>query len=229
MEVVAGFVGWDAVCSVCGWRSRVGHANRTLAQVEGAGHTCALPAASRWLVGIDPALTNTGIVVRSTDGERDALTVKSKAIARGDHNPHTHSARIESLAHEIASSVPVGALVAIEGPSLGSKYGNPDERAGLRWSIIARLRVQACRIVIIPPASAKAWIAENGNAGKDLMIARAQAMAPGLTKGEHEADAFALLSMLESWAGVSDYLPGEKGEKAYGKVSWDHLIEGVKK
>ncbi|WP_300733736.1 hypothetical protein [Pseudomonas sp.] len=179
------------------------------------------------LVGIDPALTNTGIVI-NTGRERIAVTVKSAAIPRGDRNPHGHSSRIERTAAQIVEKVPLGALVAIEGPSYMSKYGSPDERAGLRWSIIARLRVMGCRIVVITPKGGKAWLAENGNAGKDLMQARAAIVAPGLAAGEHEADAFALLSMLEYWAGVSDYEPGPKGVEAHGKVQWDHLIEGKK-
>lgn len=226
VEVVAGFVGFDAVCTVCGWRSQVGWQNRKLAAEEGAQHVCALPASARPLAGIDPALTNTGIVT-NVGGVRESVTVRSKPIPKGDRNPHGHSARIESLANQVALAVPLGALVAIEGPAFGAKFGNPDERAGLRWSIIARLRVRGCRVVIIPPKSGKAWLAENGNAKKDAMIAAAEQHVPELTHGEHEADAYAMLSMLEYEFDRTHFEPGVKGLDAHGKVSWEHLVEGV--
>lgn len=178
----------------------------------------------QYLVAIDPALSNTGIALRIGD-ERSAQTIKSAAIARGNDDPHAHSSRIERTAAAIAYEIPNGALVAIEGPAFNAKYGNPDERAGLRWSIIARLRVRGCRVVIMPPAVGKTWLTDQGNATKDMMLSAVSTLLPGIARNEHEADALAMLLALEYNQGRSTPITADtaKRKKAYEKVSWAHL------
>lgn len=179
----------------------------------------------RALVGIDPALANNGLVILR-DGVLESVTYKTPSIPRGNRDPHDWSQRIERAAARLALSVPIGSLVAIEGPAFGAKYGNPDERAGLRWSLIARLRVRDCRVVVIPPTAAKMWLTNSGNAAKGEMILAAQKHAgagPGLINTEHEADAFALVSMLAAHMGEPIFTPLSRGAESLGKVPWETL------
>lgn len=179
-------------------------------------------------VGIDPAIAHNGLVIVRPGGESLAITLKSPKLARVDRDPHTWSSRIEIAASTLASQVPIGSLVAIEGPAYGAKFGNPDERAGLRWSLIARLRVRECRVVVIPPTKAKMWLTDSGVAKKDEMIASAQTLArrylPDLAiETEHEADAFALVSMLAAMQGSPIFPPRTRGDEALAGVAWEHL------
>ena len=183
----------------------------------------------RALVGIDPAISNSGLVILE-GGVWSSSTYKSPSLPRGEQSPTAWSARIERAAARLALSVPPGSVVAIEGPAHGAKHGNPDERAGLRWSLIARLRHRECSIVVIPPTSAKMWLSGSGTANKVVMIAAAKACAPVelLIATEHEADAFALVSMLAAHLGEPVFPLPRRGAEALGKVSWDSL-EGNEK
>lgn len=180
------------------------------------------------IAGIDPAIANNGLVVVRPDGSADVHTFKSPTIARGNRDPHAWSRRIEIAASTLAAQVPHGSLVAIEGPAHGAKFGNPDERAGLRWSLIARLRVRGCRVVAIPPTKAKMWLTDSGVADKAEMIAAAQDLtaryAPEVEiRTEHEADAFALVSMLAAYLDAPIFPPRKRGDEALAGVAWEHL------
>lgn len=172
----------------------------------------------RALVGIDPSLTATGLVIL----DEGAQTIKTTALPKGERNVHDHSHRIEATAATIAELVPTGSMVAIEGPSLGSTRGNPDERAGLRWSIIGRLRHRGCLVVQVPPKSAKMWLTDSGNAGKEEMIAAAIELAPAdlQIETEHEADAFAMVSMLAAHVGAGIIPTPPRAGKALAGVAW---------
>lgn len=179
-------------------------------------------------VGIDPAIANNGLVIVRPGGDADAHTFKSPHIARKNRDPHAWSSRIEIAASTLASQVPHDSLVAIEGPAHGARFGNPDERAGLRWSLIARLRVRGCRIVAIPPTKAKMWLTGSGVADKGEMLLAARDLTarhmPDLEiSTEHEADAFALVSMLAAHFGAPFFPLPKRGDEALAGVAWEHL------
>lgn len=228
LEVVHGFVGFEGSCKLCGWRSAIGHANTKLASADARAHECSGPRDGRPIVGIDPSLTATGVVVLRPS--LDACTVKSEALPKGERNVHDHSARIERTAAKISELVPLGAAVAIEEPARMAKHGNPDERAGLRWSLIARLRHRGCLVVQVPPKSAKMWLTDNGNADKAAMTAAAKNLAPdGLRiKTEHEGDAFAFATMLAAHLGAPVIPAPPRAAKALAGVAWAP-IEGNEK
>lgn len=208
-----------AACQACPWEID-GQTNKQQAFGSWFDHDCDESGRLAALVGIDPSLTATGVV---QVGDVHAVeTIKSAALPKGERNVHDHSARIERTASAIANAVPMGALVAIEGPALRAKRGNPDERAGLRWSIIARLRARGCLVVQVPPKSAKIWLAGNGNADKEAMTAAAKAAAPESLriKTEHEADAFAMLAMLAEWVGRPVMALPPRHDQAIKGVAW---------
>ena len=88
-------------------------------------------------------------------------------------------------------------LWIFEGPSMGSVFGRPDERAGIRWAIANAARTQlAARIAYVPPSSLKKYWTGDGLAKKDKMVGYTAARYPELLIPDHNAnDGFALAHM----------------------------------
>lgn len=152
------------------------------------------------VVGLDTSLSDAG-VVRFSD--LDEMPRLSNAIVDIE-TPTTEEQELERMrlvAMEVVRLAMIGVedgddvLFVFEGPSLHSKHGKPDERAGLRWIVALNLRRHG-RFVFVPPATLKLYWTGNGNAPKPVMLAKARERYPNLEIRNHNtADALALAHM----------------------------------
>lgn len=120
------------------------------------------------VVGLDLSLTATGVAVLTFEddiiADAELATVRSSATGQGVEL-YSRLTRLESLSAAITDyceHVSVD-LVAIEGPSYGSKGGSSWDRAGLWWLVVRKI---SAPIVVIPPGTLKKWATNNGQASK---------------------------------------------------------------
>lgn len=174
------------------------------------------------VAGIDPSLTNTGMAVLD-----NGQPVYRHSYGEDGHKTDTtliRNRRMRGLRRYIRDCfAPFDLdLLVIEGPSFGSRYGNPHERGGLYHAVIADFDVRKVPIAIIPPKTRAMWATGRGDADKAAVLAEVKLWWPGQFVANHdEADAFALAAAGAFWLG--DPLPFEvKGRhrSALEKVEW---------
>lgn len=164
--------------------------------------------------GLDPSLSSTGVA--GCELQPDDPTGVAWAWTDRVHVSSRGCERIDEIVRRVAvllnsaRSTSVGdggyALVVIEGPIYhtpklrgGDGERSPGlrgyhERAGLWWALVCRLKRMGIPFAVASPASIKKYATNNGNAGKELVLARAaQAFGTITTAGitsDDEADAF---------------------------------------
>jgi len=132
-------------------------------------------ADARWVVGIDPSLTSTGMAivdvhtgtsytaaVTSSGKKTDTLTMQSE--------------RIRDLTDRICDYVRAAnpALVVIESATFSTRSDtSAHRRAGLWWAVVNELIADSVPVVMLSPGEVKKFATGKGNAGKDAMVARA--------------------------------------------------------
>lgn len=134
-----------------------------------------MTADPRWVVGIDPSLTSTGLALI------DALTGTAYTAAVTSKGKKTdtlvmQSERIRDLTDRICDYVRVAdpALVVIESATFSTRNDtSAHRRAGLWWSVVNDLVAEDFPVVTLSPAEVKKFATGKGNAGKDMMVARA--------------------------------------------------------
>ena len=134
-----------------------------------------MTADPRWVVGIDPSLTSTGLALI------DALTGTAYTAAVTSKGKKTdtlvmQSERIRDLTDRICDYVRAAdpALVVIESATFSTRNDtSAHRRAGLWWSVVNDLVAEDFSVVMLSPAEVKKFATGKGNAGKDMMVARA--------------------------------------------------------
>lgn len=115
-------------------------------------------------------------------------------------------------------------LVVIEGPSHGSDHGQAHERAGIWWRVVDQFVRHEVPIAVIPPKTAKKYIAGSGNADKHAVRHAVAAAWPGRglhSATDHEADAVALATCGVDWLGwPGPWLDGRRGASLLTAVRW---------
>lgn len=171
------------------------------------------------VVGVDPSLTGTGVVVVNT---RDLLDVRSTTVesrgARAD-SWDRRSARARGIAGTVAAMVPADTrLVVMESPSLNQRNaGSAHDRAGLWWAIYWRLTDRGIGVLPVPPAVRAKYAAGKGNAAKDAVMLAVARRYPHVDIGNNnEADAMVL-------AAIGARLLGEPVEDSLPKTHTDAL------
>lgn len=129
------------------------------------------------VLGIDPSLVCTGIGI--LDGGPDRVIARVELVeskGKRDATLLERDLRIHRLATEILAFTTINTeLVAIEGPSLGSRGGSPWDRAGLWWRIVSGLHRKNLPVAVIPPNTLKKWATNSGRADKsDVAVAMAR-------------------------------------------------------
>jgi len=126
--------------------------------------------ASRRVMGIDPSLSGTGIVV--IDSKR-ALHLQTVITKPGD----SLRDRIDSIACHVhlAQEKYDPELFVLEGLSMGSFAGKVHDRTGLHYILRWQLWHGAGEeeVLIVPPATLKKFVAGKGNATKEFMLLNA--------------------------------------------------------
>lgn len=141
------------------------------------------------IVGLDLSLASTGVAAISGDVVTLATVSPGKL---------TGPARIDYMTRAIKDHVrgPAWLLIAMEGPSYGSKGGHAHERAGLWWIIRMWLYHSLIPVVVIPPACRIRYAVGTGNASKDRVLAAAIKRYPAADiDGHDQADALILAAM----------------------------------
>lgn len=169
------------------------------------------------VVGLDLSLANTGVAV-----VRAGRVFLHRIDATADETPLRAWRRIKSTASQTLGHVPAGALVVLEGPSWGSRFGKPDERHAQRWIVRGGLLERGHNVVVVSPGTRAKYAAGDGKAEKRAVLAAMRARHPGLTIRDHNvADALALAAMgARSIGSPIDGEPSKKQIEAMDAVSW---------
>lgn len=169
------------------------------------------------VVGLDLSLASTGVAVVS-----DGRVSLDRIDATASDDALESWRRIESTAQRTLRQVPAGALVVLEGPSWGSRFGKPDERHAQRWMVRGPLLACGHTVVVVSPRTRAKYAADDGNAKKRAVLMSMRSRHPGLTIRDHNvADALALAAMgARSLGSPIDGEPSKQQIEAMDAVSW---------
>lgn len=155
-------------------------------------------------VGIDPSLTNTGIAVYRTDTMADPGIELSniQSTGRKTDNWNQRGERLQLLAADVITEIPVNSLVVIESPSYGSRGGAAHDRAGLWWAIHHKLRSDGCTVIPAAPSQRMKYVTGTGRADKDTVLAHTIRRYPELDiTNNNTADAVIFMAIAARLAG----------------------------
>jgi Holliday junction resolvasome RuvABC endonuclease subunit len=132
------------------------------------GKTGAGPGPAPRVIGLDLSIAATGIADANGGTIRTATIrtapAKGTAATRG---------RLRRIVDEITEVITLGgpspALVAIEGPSFGSKGNALHQIAGLWWLAVDALMAAGHPVAVIPPGTLKSYATGSGSADKPDM------------------------------------------------------------
>lgn len=159
------------------------------------------------VVGIDPSLTCTGLVVLTDD--RRPFHTSFKSAVKKDDTLYMRKQRLRRLAAEIVNFT-MGMqpdLVVIEGPSMASKFGHPHDRSGLWWLLVSELQVP---VMEVAPTVRMKYGTGKGNAAKDDVLTAVVRRYPAIeVQGNDQADALILAAIGRRMMGypIEDSLP----------------------
>jgi len=163
--------------------------------------------AAQRVIGIDPALTHTGIAVIERAGNSClAQTFVIRTDPPAQATIETEYQRITTVAARSAAVMPKkAALAIIEAPALDAEWGNAWDRAAVWWWIAGILIQREIPVARVSPLTLKKWA--TGHAGtakrpvpKSRVVQAMHGMWPGVpaTSSElrhHECEALAMAHM----------------------------------
>jgi Holliday junction resolvasome RuvABC endonuclease subunit len=166
-------------------------------------------ARTQWVVGIDPALTRTGVAIIERLGDNcRAETFIVATEASDDHSPAADYKRIRTITHRVNALIPhQGArLGLIEAPAYDAEpAGKAWQRAGLWWHLVGLFVANEIPFGTVTPLTLKKWVTGFGGSAKRPVekrdiVAGMRAMWPGLpcTQSElrhHECEGLAMAQM----------------------------------
>lgn len=152
------------------------------------------------IVGIDPSLTSTGIVVLRGGEVELAETIKTKPNFPLIHRVSVIYSTIASIIEETTPD-----LIVIEGFSYGSKGRAIFDIAYLGWRIreeLERLRKQAgIPWIDIPPTQLKKFATGKGTSNKEVILQQVYKRWGFETSDNNIADAFVLAKIGQAYSG----------------------------
>jgi Holliday junction resolvasome RuvABC endonuclease subunit len=182
------------------------------------------------VVGIDSALSRTGIGIIEFDGRRcraqtHVIATELSTPAPGADKILTRRVRIGTVARRAARIIPMEAeLALIEGPALDADYGNAWDRAHVWWSIIDILALRGIPVAEVVPSTLKQWATKSGRATKELIVESMHSMWPGVPcttnkQRHHECESLAMATMCAQRLGWPVSVRGHQG-RALTIVKW---------
>jgi len=170
-----------------------------------------------YVVGIDLSLTATGLADLNLDRGKFINVSTFGTKGKRDDNYKKRGDRLALMAETIVAWATAGtydpALVAVEGPSIGSKGGSQFDRSGLWWLVVSTLQGMDIPVLVVPPKTRAKYATGNGNSGKDVVVAHVIEQYGHLygerIKNDNEADAMVLAAMGARYLGhvIDDDLP----------------------
>lgn len=160
------------------------------------------------VVGIDPSLTSTGVVVLDENLSPAAHLVRSRGHRADSWT--ARAARCAHLADQIVALAQGAHLVVVEGPAYAhSAEPGFYDRAMLMGLIMTGL---ASPTAVVAPATVKKWIASTGTAPKALVAARVRRLLPDLEVLSFDVtDAAAMALIGASHLNLLTVSPARKG------------------
>jgi crossover junction endodeoxyribonuclease RuvC len=176
------------------------------------------PARALRIVALDLSLTATGYAMNTGHGVIEAPSVKR------DSDLAAHWRRLREQRNRIRRVTGSADVVAIEGPAF-SKGADPSahERAGLWWTVVDHLLLNAIPVVVISPTGLKRYATGKGNASKAEVVAAA---IRRLRYGGHDdnvADAMWLFQMAAAYYGQPHVEVPAPHRSALTAVAWPDL------
>ena len=186
------------------------------------------------VVGLDPSLTSTGIAVL-----RDGIPVMLHSLGHKGTDADSYQVRgrrIVSQARAVMAALEnspgaggmVIDLALIEGPSLGSQWGDQWDRAALWWGIYSALAAKKVPIAVVAPKTRAKWATGSGNSDKKAVLAAVretwQQWRPHI-RNDDVGDALVLASMGALYIG--DTLPFEPRRSQHEGLKSVHWPEGI--
>lgn len=149
------------------------------------------------VIGLDLSLTSSGIARITWNGDNpDGVVTDIHRVQSAGSKTDTwrmRAKRLRDLVDAIAIHVLPASLVVLEGPSFNSKSPSSHDRSWFWGKVYDAIERYPVPILVVPPASAKKWATNNGNADKDDMVLAAARMWPALEGIKNDtADALAL-------------------------------------
>lgn len=174
-----------------------------------------------YVVGIDPSLTGTGLIVMYENGKFEASRHTS---APTDGKAASRMERYKDLTSKIIRALPPSppCLIAIEGYSFGSK-GRACDIAEFGGILRYRLRYDAFekfspRILEVPPSTLKKYTTGRGDADKKAIEEALTRRYNFVPRSSDEADAYALARMAMAYCELA------KPEQVYQKEIIERLL-----
>jgi len=157
------------------------------------------------IVGIDPSLTSTGIVVLRGGEVELAETIKTKSNYSLIHRVSVIYRAITNIVEGLTTD-----LIVIEGFSYGSKGRAVFDIAYLGWRIreeLERLRVQnGIPWLDVPPAQLKKFATGKGTANKEVIMQQVYKRWGVEASDNNVADAFVLAQIGQACLGHTERL-----------------------
>jgi hypothetical protein len=141
------------------------------------------------VVGIDLSLTATGIA-----GKGWSETV---GLSANGSDVMSRLLRLENIAELVSGLCSEACLAVIEAPSYGSRFGQPHERAGLFWIVVALVKRRGVRVIEVPPTTLKLYATANGTSNKKAVVQaiRGRYKRFGDPANDNECDALGLCAI----------------------------------
>lgn len=178
------------------------------------------------VVGIDSALSKTGIAIVEYDGHRCRAFTFLVSTGPTDTNSHSDRyRRIKAAVRGTALFLPqTAALALMEGPAFDADYGNAWDRAAVHWWIANELYDRGIPIAEVTPATLKYWVAKHGRAKKRLIVTAMHAMWPGVSctineQRHHECEGLGMATMCAQHMGWPVPVRAHQG-RSLAVVKW---------
>ncbi len=148
------------------------------------------------VLGVDPSLTNTGIVYMR-DGQACIGEIVSKDTPHTHHESAMRLGRLYASMRDSIQQIGKVSVVAFEGYAFGSM--NQREAMGEAGGVLRLAALhEGCRIIVIPPTSVKKFVTGKGVAQKDVMRLAIFKRWGFEHKSEHVLDAYAVAKVATS-------------------------------
>lgn len=176
------------------------------------------------VLGIDSGLAHSGAAQLHRDGQVHTQHLQTDPLP-ADAPLAAQATRLRRVVRWIVERATTSTvLVVIEGPSHGSQHGQQHERAYIWWRAVDQLVRHEIPVAVVPPSTAKRYVAGHGLADKDAVRRAVAAALPGhglASVTSHEADAVALALCGTDWLGwPGPWLDGRRGASMLKAVRW---------
>lgn len=176
------------------------------------------------VLGLDLGLATAGAAQLHRDGRVYTQQLHTDPLP-DDASVPEQAARLRRVARwAVERATTATVLVVVEGPSLGSRHGQAHERAGIWWRVVDSLVRHEIPVAVVPPSTAKKYIAGHGRADKEAVRKAVAAALPehGLhAVSSHESDAVALALCGTDWLlWPGPFLSGRRGSAVLSNVRW---------